>query len=141
MNACFVDTGFWFALRVNDDRWHREATRAFSDVIAQGTRLITSSLVVGETYTLLTARFGRAPAMKFLDRLQASERVVPVMVDSEADADAWSLIRQFDDQDFSYVDATSFALMRRLHLTDALAFDSHFATAGFVRVPVDRRLR
>jgi predicted nucleic acid-binding protein len=35
------------------------------------------------------------------------------------------------------VDATSFALMRAEHLRHAFAFDSHFATAGFLRVPLE----
>jgi predicted nucleic acid-binding protein len=35
------------------------------------------------------------------------------------------------------VDATSFAFMRAERIRHAFAFDSHFATAGFLRVPVD----
>ena len=38
-------------------------------------------------------------------------------------------------QRFSYTDAVSFAVMRSRAVTDAFAFDQHFSTAGFVRVP------
>ena len=45
------------------------------------------------------------------------------------------ILRQYADQDFSYVDAVSFALMHHRGLTDAFAFDQHFVTAGVVCVP------
>ncbi|MBI4491668.1 MAG: hypothetical protein HY690_02615 [Chloroflexi bacterium] len=47
---------------------------------------------------------------------------------------AEELLAQHDDQDFSYVDATSFVAMRRLGLQDAFAFDHHFAILGFALV-------
>lgn len=139
--SLFVDTGFWFALQVGDDRWHASASSTLQEVIRRRLRLVTSSLVVGETYTVLRVRAGREPAIRFLDSLEASARVDIIAVDGQIDREAWKLIREYSDQSFSYVDATSFALMRRNKLRRALAFDKHFATAGFVRVPLDAALR
>ena len=48
---------------------------------------------------------------------------------------ARQILRKYDDQDFSYVDAVSFALMQEIKITEAFAFDRHFNTAGFVCVP------
>jgi predicted nucleic acid-binding protein len=48
---------------------------------------------------------------------------------------ARQILRQYTDQDFSYVDAVSFALMQEVEITEAFAFDRHFTTAGFVCVP------
>jgi predicted nucleic acid-binding protein len=36
-----------------------------------------------------------------------------------------------DERKYSFVDATSFALMRALRLREALAFDGDFSAAGF----------
>jgi predicted nucleic acid-binding protein len=44
---------------------------------------------------------------------------------------AWSIGRTFPDQDFSIVDRTSFAVMQRLGLTRAAAFDDDFAIYRF----------
>lgn len=44
---------------------------------------------------------------------------------------AEELLAHYGDQDFSYVDATSFIVMRRLGLREAFAFHHHFAVAGF----------
>jgi predicted nucleic acid-binding protein len=36
-----------------------------------------------------------------------------------------------DEREYSFVDATSFALMRSLRIREALAFDGDFTAAGF----------
>jgi len=71
----------------------------------------------------------------FLDLLEASPRIHRVPVERPLEHEAEQLLRQFRHQRFSYVDAVSFAVMRSLAVTDAFAFDQHFSTAGFVRVP------
>ena len=78
---------------------------------------------------------GHGAAVRFLGLLEASPRIRRVQVDSETEAVAERFLRQFHDQEFSYTDAVSFAVMRSLGLKEAFAFDRHFATAGFVRVP------
>jgi predicted nucleic acid-binding protein len=52
-------------------------------------------------------------------------------VDSELEERAWTRLRRHDEQEYSFVDATSFALMRSLKIKDALAFDGDFSAAGF----------
>ncbi len=44
---------------------------------------------------------------------------------------AWALFRKFRDKDFSYTDCTSFAVMERLRLRTAFAFDRRFAAMGY----------
>ncbi|MCA1673594.1 MAG: VapC toxin family PIN domain ribonuclease, partial [Actinobacteria bacterium] len=43
-------------------------------------------------------------------------------------------LRQRDDREFSFVDATSFAVMRHRSVHNALAFDGDFAAAGFAEL-------
>ena len=50
----------------------------------------------------------------------------------EREARAW--LRRHDERAYSFVDATSFAVMRRERLGEALAFDGDFSAAGFVEV-------
>jgi predicted nucleic acid-binding protein len=69
--------------------------------------------------------------MRWLDTSQSSTHLIIESVDDELEADAWAWLRVHDERPYSFVDATSFALMRRLRLTDALAFDGDFAAAGF----------
>ena len=53
-------------------------------------------------------------------------------VDDDLEAEAWRWLRRHDERPYSFVDAASFALMRRFRLREALAFDGDFGAAGFV---------
>jgi uncharacterized protein len=55
-------------------------------------------------------------------------------IDETLEADAWRWLQRHDERDYSFVDATSFALMRRRRLREALAFDGDFSAAGFVEL-------
>jgi uncharacterized protein len=127
----FADTSFWFALQERRDRRHEEATAL---VRAGVGRLCVSNHVVGETWTLLRRRAGHVAAVGFLDRLARLPDVGVVHVDAATEAEAWRWLRRHDERECSFVDATSFALMRRRRIREALAFGGDFNAAGFVEV-------
>jgi predicted nucleic acid-binding protein len=127
----FADTSFWFALQERRDRNHKDA-RAL--VQAGVGRVCVSNHVIGETWTLLRRRAGHAAAVGFIDRLAQLPDVQLVHVDADIEADAWRWLRQHDEREYSFVDATSFAVMRRRRIREALAFDDDFSAAGFVQV-------
>ena len=127
----FVDTSFWFARAIARDRRHAEAV-ALADRLRDAA-VLTSNLVLGETWTLLAHRAGHRHAMRWLDSVR--EQRVPVeRVEPEIEADAWAWLREHDERPYSFVDATSFVLMRKLRIREALAFDGDFAAAGFVEL-------
>ncbi len=135
--AVFVDTGGWVALQVADDRWHSAARQVLESLVRRRTPLVTSNLVVGETYTLLRVKQGADAAWRFADTLARSQLLTVEHVTFELEEEAWALLRRFRDQPFSFVDGASFALMKQLRLKQALAFDAHFQTAGFARLGID----
>jgi len=65
---------------------------------------------------------------------EASPRVSVVSVDVQAEAAAWAWLRRHDERDYSFVDATSFEVMRRERIGEASAFDGDFSAAGFVEL-------
>ncbi len=135
MKDLFVDAGGWIALANADDRYHARAAAAYPAFLRDYRRLLTTTLVVAESFVSLQLGLGHAAAVRFLDLLEASPRIYRVPVERSLEKEAEQLLREFDDQRFSYADAVSFAVMRSLAVTDAFAFDQHFSTAGFVRVP------
>lgn len=133
----FVDTGAWFAVQVTDDRHHKAASQALPLIVEACQTLVTSNLVVGETYTLLRLSKGYREASRFLEKLAQSEKLERLFITEYLQRQAYQILHRYADHPFSFVDATSFALMRQQRMRYAFAFDSHFATAGFLRIPVD----
>lgn len=136
----FVDTGAWFAVQATDDAHHAEAAEVLPALIAASRSLVTTNLVVGETHTLLRLTKGYREAKKFLDALSQSRKLQRVFLTEDIERQAYRILEAYDDHPFSYVDGTSFALMRQRRIRHAFAFDVHFRTAGFVRIPVDQRV-
>lgn len=125
----FVDSSYWIAHELSRDGRHDEARRLEAK---HGRRpLVTSGDVVAESWTFLRRRAGHSPTMAWLDRVLAAPGIRIEHIDTGLEAEAWAWLRVHDERPYSFVDATSFALMRRLRLTDALAFHGDFAAAGF----------
>ncbi len=79
-------------------------------------------------------RAGHREAVRFLDAAAKLPSLSVRHVDEDLEAEAWRWLRRHDERTYSFVDAASFALMRRLRLREALAFDGDFTAAGFVEV-------
>lgn len=70
-------------------------------------------------------------AVEFLDELGADSRVEVLRVGEQQEEDAWHWLRRHDEREYSFVDATSFMVMKDLGIRDAFAFDGDFTAAGF----------
>ncbi len=128
----FVDTSFWIALRNRRDPHHEKAKALYRLHADAG--LVCSNHVRGETWTYLRRKAGHGAAVGFLDMVDHSPRLRLVSVEASQEASALRWLRQHDEREYSFVDATSFALMRALRVRNALAFDGDFTAAGFVEV-------
>lgn len=127
-----MDSSFWYALSAPDDLHHTQARELFARHEPSG--LITSERVLEELWTLLRRRKGHKTAVRVLDGLQTSKRLRRHAIDDATASAAWEWLRRHDEREYSYADASSFALMRRLRLTEALAFDGDFSAAGFIEL-------
>lgn len=128
----FVDTSFWVGLTVPRDSHHAAA----QELLARyGTEeLTTSNHVRGETWTVLNRRVGHWMSVGFLDRLARTRRLRVTFVTEDLEREALDWLRRHDERAYSFVDATSFVLMRSLGIREALAFDGGFTAAGFVEL-------
>jgi predicted nucleic acid-binding protein len=125
----FVDTSFWVALRNRRDDSHNQARTLLASHAAEP--LLTSNHVRGETWTFLRRRAGHRSAVDFVDSVDRSPRLRLIFVSEDVETAALRWLRRRDEREYSFVDATSFALMRSLRIRDALAFDGDFSAAGF----------
>lgn len=126
----FVDTSFWATLGNAGDARHGTAKRLWA---SKPPVVMTSNHVLGETWTLLNRRCGhRAAVAAAAIRLSTVVRVEHVTADLEEQA--WEWLVRHDEREYSFVDATSFAVMRKKGIQNAYAFDGDFSAAGFVEV-------
>ena len=130
----FVDSSFWVGLAFPRDNRHSEVLALYERYRHE--LLITSNHIRGETWTVLRRRVGHHVATRVLDILNQAARLRIEFVPRELEEEALRWLRRHDEREYSFVDATSFALMRRLRIREALAFDGDFAAAGFVELRV-----
>lgn len=131
--SVFVDTSALYALLDGDEHRHSDMIAAWGSVTDNERVLFTSNYVLVETFALVQRRLGleavRGLANAFVPLLQL------VWVDEELHAAAVAALFTASRRQLSLVDCTSFELMRRLGLTDALALDIDFAHQGFNLLP------
>jgi predicted nucleic acid-binding protein len=135
MRSVFVDTSAFVALRNEAEVEHERARATLASLIAEGAALFTSNYVFAETYTALLVRVGREEAIEWGRRFRAGEAVELVHLDRDVEEEAWAILEGHEDKRWSYVDATSFALIGRDGGAEAFAFDVHFAQRGLRVLP------
>lgn len=129
----FADTSFFVAGADDRDGHHETALQLFE--VAAGRRIVTSNHVRGETWTTLRRKLWHGRAVDFLDSLDGRDGHVQVAdIAKEIEVEALRWLRQHDEREYSFVDATSFAYMRAKGIGEALAFDGDFAAAGFTEL-------
>ena len=127
--SVFVDTSAHYALIDRHDANHAGAAAIGRRSAATRARLYTTNYVLAEAHALLLTRLGRATALAFLETMDRS-RFTIVRVSATDERAARDILGRYDDKDFSLTDATSFAVMERLGIAAAFAFDRHFAQYG-----------
>ena len=125
-----ADTSFWIALAASRDQHHPDAVALWT---AQKEPVVVTNHIAGETWTFLRRRAGHAAAIAALEVFR-SRRVNLAQVDSNQEDDAWEWLGRHEERAYSFVDATSFVLMRSRRIREALAFGGDFSAAGFVEV-------
>jgi uncharacterized protein len=132
LRKVFIDTSAFVALRNRAEREHVAARAALSMLVSERAVLCTSNYVFAETYMALLVRVGRSEAIEWGRRFRVGEAIELIRVEESLDDEAWATLESHTDKQWSYVDATSFALMEREGIDTALAFDRHFAQRGLI---------
>lgn len=126
MRTVFLDTSGIVAAVNNGDAYHEKAKQIFHKLADENIVLLITNYIRAETHALLLQRAGRKIALNFLeDNSWLIEWVLP-----EDEKNAVHLLCEYKDKDFSLADATSFVIMNRLGIKEAVFFDRHFRQFG-----------
>jgi predicted nucleic acid-binding protein len=136
MRDLFADTSGWGHLFDATQDQHDLASSIYRAVRQQGHRVITTNYVLAELVALLTSplRVPRPQLIALIRSMKSSPFVEVIHVDESLDEQAWQLLAQRQDKQWSLVDCASFVVMRQRGVFDALTTDHHFEQAGYVRL-------
>ena len=128
----FVDTSAWYPIAVPSHSDHQVLADALTAEIRRGRRIVTTNLIVAETYALLLSRTRRQAALGFLRAVRQSPNEVVSATPELEDHAITHWLERYEDQDFSLADAVSFEVMTGRGIREVLTLDDHFSAAGFV---------
>lgn len=138
MREIFIDTSAWGAIKDTSDVNH-EVALLFREEISRKYRLVTTSYVLDETYTLLLISIGYARTVEFkrdIDVMIASGVLIVLHISESTEKAAWGIFEKFNtDKEWSFTDCTSRVVMEQREISEVFAFDHHFEQMGFVRKP------
>jgi predicted nucleic acid-binding protein len=128
--AALTDTGAYFALGVVRDSNHERARAIGRWLAAERWHLYTTNFILAETHALYLNRVGHWNALRALKQIVESNTSI-IRITAADERRAMAIVEQYDDKDFTYTDATSFAVMERLGIRYAFTFDRNFNQYGF----------
>jgi uncharacterized protein len=128
MTITFIDASFWIALRSRSAPEHPQAVAIGRRLAAERSFLACTDMVFAEVHAYFSrmrllreqviADFWQNPIMRFQE---------PTYQDK---THAIEVLREHKDKTYSFCDAVSFMLMRRLKIRRVASFDIHFRQFG-----------
>jgi len=136
--AIFIDSSALYALQDSRDAHHYEAVVCLDQLKLRALPVSLSTGTIYETYRLTLFRLGVELSLRFLEAVYDAvpDRSLNIERISEQDErGAREFLYRFSDQKITYIDAINFAMMKRMGIDKAFAFDWHYRLLGFVTVP------
>ena len=122
-----MDTSAWVSMADNAEASHDRVAAALRN--RRGC-LVTADHVLHETWMVMRVRHGFEPAERLVDRIRGG--IARIEVSGLADLEVAAAIgAAFPDQRFSLSDRTSWAVMERLGIHDAITLDNDFRVYRF----------
>ena len=122
----FVDTSAIYAILDRDDHEHKLAKETWGLLLNLRETLITSNYVLVECCALAQHRLG-LEAVRTIE-----EDMRPMMKVQWVDQQVHTIAMAARRRKLSFVDCSSFEVMRQHHVRRAFAFDQHFVEEGFL---------
>lgn len=137
MRRLFADTGYWIALLSSHDYLHDKAIELSKDI--QPAHIITSDMVLAEVLNDFSRRTEtlRLAAVALVEELRKDPNTTVVAQTRQQFDRGLELYKRRPDKNWSQTDCVSFLIMKEQGISEALAYDRHFAQAGYIAVMRD----
>lgn len=131
MRVVFADTGYWVALLNPHDNLHNKAVHLSQSI--QPAHIVTSEMVLTEVLNDFSDRGDhfRKLAVNLIRGLYQHQNTTVIPQTSDQFQVALMLYEKRPDKAWSETDCVSFKIMEERVIAEALAYDKHFAQAGY----------
>lgn len=132
----FVDSGAFVGRHLPKDQYHSLAVRIWKELTGAQEHFVTSNFILDETFTQLARKSNYEFAADTARRIYASQAFLILRPSEDHERAALDYFEKYADQEVSFTDCVSFALMRSHGIRRVFTFDRHFRLAGFETIPV-----
>lgn len=127
----FIDSSWFKAIADPSDDFSEKAAEQYEILKKKSALFVTTNFILDETFTLIRIKVDLPSALDLRKTLASmGNKLKLVYVLPQDEEKAWEWFPK-EWSKLSFTDCTSFAVMKRLGLTDVATFDKHFAKAGF----------
>jgi predicted nucleic acid-binding protein len=132
MKKIFFDTWGWVAIAHKEDNRHGDVVPFYKSYLLKKGIPFTTDYVLAETVTLLRAKTHGVDV--FMDAILSAAKEGKIAIERIGEArweKAWTLSKKYRDKpDISFVDFTSFVVMKEAGISEALTADKHYEDVG-----------
>jgi hypothetical protein len=132
--AVLIDASALYALADSGDACHQDAVDCLRLIAHQRLPLWVTNFTIVETHRRILQSLGGRAGLAFLGNIYDGGLTIERALDAD-EHQARSYLQRYSDQSISFCDAISFAVLKRLGIGKAFAFDWHFRLLGFVTIP------
>jgi predicted nucleic acid-binding protein len=128
----FADTNFWVAVFDAKDSLHDVASAAIEE-LPPNSRIVTSQVVFGEVFELFARKSVsfKQEIITYITDLLDDQSIILEPSTPKLFDDTIAFYRKHADKEWGFVDCSSFVIMKRRSIKEALTYDKHFQQAGF----------
>jgi uncharacterized protein len=130
-NSIFTDTSALIAFLNKKDQHHIRAVSILETIMTGSSTLLITTHIFAETVTRIERKISAEQVVRAGTMIRKNARIKIVVPQEDIIDHAWNIFEKYQDQEFSFVDCISFAVMKENRLTKAFAFDKHFKIMGF----------
>ena len=132
MKKIFFDTWGWVAIAHKEDNRHAEVVPFYKSYLLKKGVPVTTDYVLAEAVTLLRAKTHGVGF--FIDAVLSAAKDGKIIIERIGESrweKAWTLSKKYQDKpDISFVDFTSFVVMKEARISEALTADKHYEDVG-----------
>lgn len=124
-----LDSDALFSLYVTSDVHHQNAKAIFEKLLQEKKELFITNLVLQETTTVLSYRFGQKQATDFLSRFDKTG-IKQIFMGEKLTVKSWEIFKKQQKKGTSFVDCANIATYQEIKAEEIMSFDRFYQRKG-----------